>query len=198
MEKLSLKNILWIVFGVTCGYFAGQGMGTLLGTFVWIVIGVAFGGLVYYSTGTIVANTILSTTFGILFSLLAGALDRRFFGRRMSPAIWLGVGAALGAIVMFSYGINFITHPELYKGYQHLFPGSAGVAIPDSPELSPSFANMLRVAYGTGTGQLIGSYLGIFTGLLISIRETIGRKRKVEDKQEFDEYSNFFKERLKK
>jgi len=198
MENLSLKNILWILFGVACGCFLGWGMGMLLGTIVWTLMGVMFGGLVYHSTNSIVVNTILSITFGVLLSLLIGAFDRRLFGGKISTAVWISVGAILGAIVMFSYGINFFIHPEDYVYYQRLFPGSARMATELSLVISPSFDYMLHTAYGIGTGSFIGLYLGLFAGLLISIRETIGRNRSAEDKKEFDNYSNFFKERLKK
>jgi hypothetical protein len=198
IEILSVKNILWILFGVACGYFLGWGVGMLLGTIIWTFLGVAFGGLIYHSTNSILVNAVLSVTFGVLLSLLVGAFDKRLFGGKTSPAIWMSVGAVLGVIVMFSYGINFMTHPEDYRNYLHLFPGVQRMPIEIISEPSPSYDYMLHIAYGIGTGRFIGLYLGLFAGMLISIRETLGRKRRAEDKQEFDEYSNFFKEHLKK
>ena len=198
MKNLSLKNVLWVIGSTVTGYYLGTMAGTLLGFIAWSFIGLVFGGLVYYSNGTIIVNAVLSIAFGILFSLLVGVLDRMLFGSRMSLAIWMGVGAAVGAIVMFAYGINFITHPEHYSGYQYWFPGSARFEIGNDPKQSPSLALMLRTSFGTGTGHFIGLYIGLFAGLLIAIREILGRKQKSEDKKEFDEYARFLKERLKK
>jgi hypothetical protein len=198
MKNLSLKNILWIVFGVVCGYSSGVMIGTLLGTMTWTLIGILSGGFFDRSTTTIIIQAALSITFGILLSLLTGSMDRRFFGSRMPLAIWIGIGASISIAVMLGYGVNFITHPEHHAKYQFVFPGIGGMPKEVFEEPAVSHKYMLLTAYGVGTGQLIGSFLGVFAGLLISIRETIFRKQKSEDKKQFDEYSKFINERLKK
>jgi len=190
--------MLWIIFGVVCGYFLGWAIGMLLGTITWTLLGVTFGGLINHSTNSVIVNTLLSIMFGMLLALLIGAFDGKVFGGKTSLAIWMGVGMAVGLIVMFSYGINFITHPEHYDNYLSLFPGASRIAVESTLVQLPSFDYLLHTAFGLGTGRFIGVYLGLFAGLLISVRETLGRKRSTADKKEFDEYSKFFKEQLKK
>lgn len=199
MENISLKNILWILFGFIGGYFAGQIVGALLGTIVWAFIGLAFGGLVYQATSTIIINIICSIAFGVLLAFLIWSFDKRLFGARTPFLMWGLAGAIAGLIVMFTHGINIISHPELYGNFNGLNPLNGHIFDINryyNPLPQPWSIPIMR--YGGGTGQLIGIYLGTLAGLFISIRETIGRKRKVEDKKEFGEYSDFFKKRLKK
>lgn len=199
MEKFSLKNIIWVIFGFICGYYAGQIAGGLLGTIVWAFVGVVFGGLVYQAASTVIISTILSIVFGVLLAFLIWSFDKRLFGARTPSILWGLAGAIAGLIVMFTYGINVISHPELYGNFNGLNPLDGYIFDINryyNPLPQPWRLPMLQ--YGGGTGQLIGIYLGILAGLFISIRETIAKKRKAEDKQEFDAYSNFFKEHLKK
>lgn len=197
MENLSVKNALVIVASVIGGFYMGQVVGAITGFILWSFIGLMLGGLLYYSNVTIAINTVLSTLFGIVLSLLIGSFDRMFFGSQMSLKVWAGIGTVVGLAIMFSYGTRIIADPEIYGQYEHLVPGAQpGEAIRTSED-SQSFRNLSQISYGNGTGAFIGLYLGSFAGLIISVRETLGRKRKPEDKKEFDEYSKFFKERLK-
>jgi len=199
MKNLSPKTVLWIIFGFIAGYFAGQIVGGLLGAILWAFVGVFYGGFAYQATSTIIINTILSIAFGVLLSYLAWSFDKRLFGSKLSFLIWGLAGIIAGLIVMFTYGIDIISDPETYRNYNGLAPLSGEILHINrlyEPLQSPSFLSTMR--YGGGTGQLVGIYVGIFAGLLISVRETLGRKRTAEDKQEFDEYSKFFDEQLKK
>ncbi len=191
MENLSMKNILWIIGGAVAGFSIGLIIGAIFGSLFWMLIALISGEFVFYSAKTVIVNTLFSVLTGILLSALGILASRRLFGSSASYLIWGIVGSAIGLIVMFSYGTNIIFHPEIYD-YMLFLPTGNRI----EPNLDPRI--MSQVYYGAGTGQLIGAYLGTIMGLWISYSETIGRKRKLEDKKEFDEYSNFFKDRLKK
>jgi hypothetical protein len=154
IENLSLKNLLWVVFSVVGGYFVGQIVGGLLGTIVWAFVGVVFGGLVYQATNTIIISTILSIAFGVLLAFLIWGFDKRLFGARTPFLIWGLAGAIAGLIVMFTYGINIISHPELYGNFNGLNPLNGYIFdINRYYNPAPQPWRLPVMQYGGGTGK---------------------------------------------
>ncbi len=194
MENLSLKNIGLTIIGGGIGYWIGTACGILLGYILWSLIALIFGEFVFTSWTTVLSHGFFSMIMGILLSLLVVLIARKVFGIKMSPNFWGVVGSILALVAMINFGAVFIfeDHGRAYD-YVPLTPEGL---VPYRSDLLPGYRAQLQ--YGTVTGQMIGSPLGIIAGLWIAFHETIGRKRKQDDKEEFNEYAKFLNEKLKK
>jgi hypothetical protein len=198
MENLSLKNIILTIIGGGIGYCIGTAFGILLGYILWSLIALIFGEFVFASWTTVLSNGFFSMILGILLTLLIIVLARKLFGMKMSPVIWGTIASILTLIAMINFGARFIfeDHGRAYD-YVPLPPEGLDLSeVAYRSDLLPGHRAQLH--YGTITGQMIGSPLGAIAGLSIALHETLGRKRKQEDKKEFDEYAKFMKEKLKK
>jgi hypothetical protein len=198
MENLSLKNIILTIIGGGIGYWTGAIFGTLLGFILWSVVALIFGELVFDSLLTVISHGFFSIVLGILLSLLVVAISRKLFGITIPHFSGAAVASMVGIFVLFTYGIKIIFHPGVYGQYNYMLGASAMVDLDSIIDTSLPPGTMAQLYYGTGTGQLIGSYFGTIAGLWIAFRETIGRKRKREDKEEFNKYTKFLNEKLKK
>jgi hypothetical protein len=198
MENLSLKNIILTILGGGIGYWIGAIFGTLLGFILWSVVALVFGEFVFASWTTVLSNGFFSMILGILLALLIIVLARKLFGIKMSPVIWGTIASILTLIAVINFGARFIfeDHGRAYD-YVPLPPEGLDLSeVAYRSDLLPGHRAQLR--YGTITGQMIGSPLGAIAGLWIAFHETIGRKRKREDKEEFNQYTKFMNEKLKK
>jgi hypothetical protein len=197
MENLSLKNILLTILGGGIGYSLGIACGSLTGLALWMLITLISGEFVFNSLATVISHGFFTVVLGILLSLIVVVVARKLFGHHMSYLIWAGIASILGIFVLFTYGIKVIFHPESYMQYNYLaISGDTDLTAFYETDLPPGY--MSQLYYGAGTGQLVGSYLGAIAGLWVAFQNTIGRKRKKEDKKEFDEYSKFIKNQLEK
>jgi hypothetical protein len=197
MGNLSVKNILWVVFSVSAGYFGGAISGAILGTVLWALCTLFLGTFIYHSPNTILINTSLSIILGILLSLPAIAAIRKLFGHSCSYLNWGMISSAIGLVVMFTYGTNIISHPESYANYNQIILTPRGLVTDPNLKLE-TLSNYSELYFGSGTGQLVGSFLYALLGLVVSARETLLKKRAPEEKQEFEAYSKFFDSYSKK
>jgi hypothetical protein len=198
VENLSLKNISLTIIGGGAGYLIGTICGILLGYVLWSLVTLIFGEFVFASWTTVLLNGFFSMVMGILLSVLVVMIARKLFGMKMSPVIWAAVASILALVAMINFGAGFIfdNHGRAYD-YVPLPPEGLDLSeVGYRSDLLPGHRAQLR--YGTITGQMIGSPLGAIAGLWIAFHETIGRKRKQEDKEEFNQYTKFLNEKLKK
>lgn len=190
MENLSIKNILWVLLGIGAGFFGGAILGTLIGVIVWAVPALALGSFVYHFPNSLMINTLLSVLLSLLLILPIVAIVNKTTGSNLSCLRWGIAAIVIGLIVVLTYGTNIIAHPETYANYNHIVLNPRMTLTDPKGKLEKTSRNA-ELYFGGGTGQLIGSSLYALIGGLVVFRETIGKKRKVEDKQEFDRYSKF-------
>jgi hypothetical protein len=198
MENLSPKNISLTIIGGGVGYLIGTIFGILLGYILWSLVTLIYGEFAFDSWTTVISHGSLSIILGVLLALLITMIARKLFGMKMSPLIWGTVAAILAVVAMFNFGARFIFEDH-GRAYDYIPLPPEGLDLSEAAyrsDLLPGYRAQLH--YGTITGQMIGSPLGAIAGLWIAFHETIGRKRKQKDRQEFDEYSRFFDEHLKK
>jgi hypothetical protein len=198
MESLSLKNVTLTIIGGCIGYWIGTIFGTLLGYILWSLVALIFGEFIFASWTTVLSQGFLSLILGILLSLVVVVITRKLFGMKMSPIFWGTVASILTLFVINNFGVGFVfeDHGGAYE-YVPLPPEGLDLSeVQYRSDLLPGHRAQLH--YGTVTGQMIGSPLGTIAGLWIAFRETIGRKRKQEDKEEFNEYTKFLARKLRK
>jgi hypothetical protein len=197
MENLSLRNISLTIIGGGIGFCIGIACGALLGFILWALIALISGEFVFYSRTTVISHAFFSVVLGILLSLGVVVIAKKLFGNKMSYLIWVAVGSMVAIFVMFNYGIKVIFHPEMYTHYNFIaISGDIDLSSFPATGLPPGL--MAQLYYGAGTGQLVGAYLGTIAGLWVAFCETLGRKRKQQDEKEFNEYSKFLANYLKK
>lgn len=198
MENLSLKNIVLTILGGGIGYWIGAIFGALLGFILWSVVALIFGEFVFKSWTTVLSHGFFSLVLGGLLSMLLVVIARKLFGMKISQLTSAAVASMVGIFVLFTYGVKIIFNSEIYGQYNYMLGASAMVDLDAIIDTTLPPGTMAQLYYGAGTGQILGSYFYTIAGLWIAFHETIGRKRKQEDKEEFNEYTKFLNEKLKK
>jgi hypothetical protein len=197
MKNLSLKNMSLTMLGGGIGYVLGVVFGALASILVWGLVALVSAEFVFYSVDTFVLNFLRSMAVIALIALFTILADKKVFAGKTHYWTWFVLGTLAVVYVMTTYGINVVFHPEDHDTYAY-FLRDAG-SDPDMifKEMAMPRKKRIYFYYGIGSGILIGSIQGALTGSVVAFREAF-KKRKSEDKKEFDEYSNFINSRLKK
>jgi hypothetical protein len=169
------KKISQILIASVSGYFIGSTFGMLAGAIFGAILGLFFREIVY-SYQTILMSILFALALGGVLGWLAALATRRFYGVNIATTTGILLGTILGFLVVLGYGVIVISDPNIFDQTFYVIP----------------------LSYGVGIGQYTGSIECMVIGFVLSIREIIVNRPTTKDKQEFESYSAFYKEKLKK